>query len=347
MKKSLLVLLATGTLGTLIALAADPPVPARGGPPGGLGAAGPGAGGNPQGPGRVAMPPLDDQQRQLFQQALQKEGDKLRGLEEKLRAAQKEVLQVTLTVPFDEEAVRAKAEAMAGLEVEIMLVRAGALASAARTMNSEQKQQLADSPFGIALLNAGSPGGGPGGGPGAGMVMGGPGAFAMGVPGDFQGPGRGLMAGLDGPQQRLFQEALQKDSDKLRGLEEKLRVAQKDLLGATLDVTFDEPAVRTKADAVAKLQVEITMLRAGALAAVAPSMKPDQKQQLTDSPLGLALLNGGGSGGPGGGGPRRVFFGGGPGGFPGGPPGGPAMGPGNPPGGAFPANGPDPRPRDR
>jgi Spy/CpxP family protein refolding chaperone len=158
-------------------------------------------------------------------------------------------------------------------------------------------------------------GGGPTGGPGGG------GGFGMGGPGgrgNFQG--RGGMLGLDEQQRQLFQEAIQKDDAKLREWEQKLRAAQKELLVATLAVNYDEKAVRDKAEAVSRIQTEITMLRAKALSTVAPTMKPEQIQQVIDSPSGMLLLNGGGMGGgfPGMG-PGRGGAGGG---FPGGPGGG-------------------------
>jgi Spy/CpxP family protein refolding chaperone len=133
------------------------------------------------------------------------------------------------------------------------------------------------------------------------------------------------MMALNDEQRQLFQDALQKENDNLRGLDEKLRAAQKELVEATLASTYDESAVRTKAEAVAKIQTDITVVRAKALAAVAPSLKPEQKQQMTESPFGAMMLGGGGFGGRGFGGPGgpggggfRGRAGGGPGG-PGGP----------------------------
>lgn len=172
---------------------------------------------------------------------------------------------------------------------------------------------------------AAPPGGGnTGGARGAGM--GGPGGFqgsGMGGPGGVQG--RGGMMGLDETQRQAFQDALQKDIDKLRDLNEKLRAAQKELMQAVLAETYDDKVVRTKAEAVAAIQVDITLLRGKALATVAPSLKAEQKQQLIDSPIGTMLLNSGGGGG------RPGFQGMGPGGpggggFQGGGPGGPPAG---------------------
>src|SRR5258708_4947220 len=88
--------------GACVAIAADPPEPTPGRPgrPGGPG--GPGGGGNGPGPrggggGGMGMMGLDDQQRELYREATQKHGDELRKLDEKLRAAQKELVQAART----------------------------------------------------------------------------------------------------------------------------------------------------------------------------------------------------------------------------------------------------------
>ncbi len=160
----------------------------------------------------------------------------------------------------------------------------------------------------------GNDGGGPRGGPPGGR-------------GNFPGRGFGGMMVLDDQQRQLFEETLQKENDKLRGLEGKLRTAQKDLLEATLASSYDEKAVRGKAEAVAAIQVEITTLRAKALATVVPTLKPEQKAQMIQSPSGVMLLNGGFGGG------RQPGFQGG--------------GPGGPPGGGFPGGRRDQPPRER
>src|SRR5204863_1424371 len=111
--------------------------------------------------------------------------------------------------------------------------------------------------------------------------------------------------------------------------------AQKELMQAVLAENFDEKVVREKADAVGKIQSDITVLRARALSTVAPTLRPEQREALENTRLGSTMLMGGGPGmgGPGG-------FGGGFGGGPGGPgggfggggfgpgPGGPGFGPG-------------------
>ena len=143
-----------------------------------------------------------------------------------------------------------------------------------------------------------SPGASPAGGPPGG---GGPGWGGPGNRGGFQMRGGFGMIGLDDQQRELLQEALQEDHAKLRKLEEQLRAAQQELLGATLATNFEESVVRTKAEAVGKVQVEIALLHARALAKVVPTMTPEQKQRLAESPMGVMLLNGAPGGFAGGG----------------------------------------------
>src|SRR6185436_17926461 len=104
-------------------------------------------------------------------------------------------------------------------------------------------------------------------------------------------------------------------------LDEKQRAAQKELMQAVLAENFDEKVVREKAEAVGKIQTDITVLRAKAFSTVAPTLKPEQREALENTRVGPTMLLGGGPGvgGPGGGGGGG--FGGGPGG-PGGPCGG-------------------------
>lgn len=135
-------------------------------------------------------------------------------------------------------------------------------------------------------------------------------AGTLAVTASAQAPGgggfqRGGM--LDDQQQKVYREALQKDGEQLRNLDEKLRVAQKELVQATLAENFDEKVVREKAEAVAKIQVEITVLRARALATVAPTLTAEQKENLLTSRFSIMMLSGGfdmmgrgGFGGPGG-----------------------------------------------
>ncbi len=136
--------------------------------------------------------------------------------------------------------------------------------------------------------------------------------------GNNQG-GRGNFAGglnLDDKQRELLREATQKEGDELRKLNEKLQAAQKELVQAVVAEKYDEKVVRGKADAVSKVQTEITMLRARAFATVSPTLKPEQREQLDNPQMAIGIImSGGGFGG------GRMNFGG-PGG-PGGPDGQP------------------------
>ena len=127
---------------------------------------------------------------------------------------------------------------------------------------------------------------------------------------NFNG-GRGNVAGggvnLDDKQRELLREAMQQDSDELRKLAEKLRAAQKELMQAVLAEKYDEKVVREKAEAVARIQTDMTVLRAKAVATLAPTLKPEQREQLETSPLGVSLITGAGMGfGVAGGGGRNA-----------------------------------------
>lgn len=112
---------------------------------------------------------------------------------------------------------------------------------------------------------------------------------------------------LDDKQRELLREAMQKDGVELRKLAEKLRAAQKELMQAVLAEKYDEKLVREKAEAAARIQTDMTLLRAGAVATLAPTLKPEQREQLETSPLGVSLISGAGMGfGATGGGPRNA-----------------------------------------
>jgi Spy/CpxP family protein refolding chaperone len=156
-------------------------------------------------------------------------------------------------------------------------------------------------------------GGGPGGpGGGFGGQAGGPGGAAFGGRGGFG-------FGLDDQQRQLINDALQKDNETLRKLEEQLQAAQKELMKAVLAEEYVEKTVREKAEAVAKLQTEMLMIRSKAMSTVAPTLQAEQRTQLEDSRFGFMMLSGGFGGGGGRGG---MIMGGGPQGGPQGGPGG-------------------------
>ena len=106
------------------------------------------------------------------------------------------------------------------------------------------------------------------------------------------GPGPGRMApGMDHlfrvlteEQRRSLREAMEGQREKIRDLEEKLRDARKDMFEAGLAEKFDEEAVRRKAMATAKLEAEMTVLRAKALSQIRPPLSPEQIERLKNPP---------------------------------------------------------------
>ena len=136
------------------------------------------------------------------------------------------------------------------------------------------------------------------------------GNFNAGGGGNFQG-GRGNNFGggpggggfnLDDNQRELLREATQNEIDALRKLNEQLQAAQKELVQAVVAEKYDEKVVREKAEAVSKIQTEITMSHAKAFSSVSPTLKPDQREQLDQNPrLGVGFITGGGFGFGGGG----------------------------------------------
>lgn len=136
---------------------------------------------------------LDEQQRQVFNEALQKHQEALRKLEEQLQAAQRELIKAVIAEEYVEKTVREKAEVVAKLQTEIMILRSQALHTVAPTLREEQRTQMEDSRFSMMLLS-----GGFGGGGGRMVMMGGgppgmdPAAGGFGGPGgrnQFRGPG--------------------------------------------------------------------------------------------------------------------------------------------------------------
>jgi Spy/CpxP family protein refolding chaperone len=125
------------------------------------------------------------------------------------------------------------------------------------------------------------------------------------------------MMALDEEQRTTLREAMQKNGDEMRKLDEQLRAAQKELMHAVLAEKYDEKTVRAKAEAASKIQTEITLLRAKAYSSLAPTLKPEQREQFETRGAMMLMggFGGGGQGGPGGPGGRR-----GPGGGAGAPP---------------------------
>jgi len=116
----------------------------------------------------------------------------------------------------------------------------------------------------------------------------------------------GFGLNLDDKQNELLRTAMQAESDELRKLNEKLQAAQKELVKAVIAEKYDEGSVRQKAEAVSKIQTDITVLRAKAFATVSPTLTAEQRDQIENNRGAASIITGVGIGG----------FGGGPGGPP-------------------------------
>jgi Spy/CpxP family protein refolding chaperone len=120
--------------------------------------------------GRPAAVLTDDQRTKLREasQALQAE---LTPLNEKLAAAQKEVLKAALAKDADEKTVRAKVEAVAKIQTDIAVLRLKAVKQIAPTLTDEQRTQRETRPgmgYNMRLGGFGGMGMGGGGRRGAG-----------------------------------------------------------------------------------------------------------------------------------------------------------------------------------
>lgn len=122
---------------------------------------------------------------------------------------------------------------------------------------------------------------------------------------------RGAM--LTDQQREVMRESMQTHMADLRRLNEKMRAAEKELMQAIMAEKQDEKVIREKAEAVAKIQVEETMLRAKMFAPIVPTLTAEQREQFENSPMMLRMMGGMGGMGMGGGG-ARGGGGGGPGG---------------------------------
>jgi Spy/CpxP family protein refolding chaperone len=133
---------------------------------------------------------------------------------------------------------------------------------------------------------------------------------------------------LEQKQYRAFNQALGDLWVPITKLTTNLTAVQAELAQATMADPFDEKAVAAIAETIGRLQADLMVLRAQALATIAPTLRRDQRAELQDGPAGPTALTsgflnifglGGFGGGPGGFGGGPGGFGGGPGGFGGGP----------------------------
>jgi len=99
------------------------------------------------------------------------------------------------------------------------------------------------------------------------------------------GPGVALTERVLTEEQReSMRDIMASQREAMRGIQEKIRVARKELLKASLAESFDEEMVRAKALVVAKLEADLTVLRAKAISKVQPPLSDRQIEQIMNPP---------------------------------------------------------------
>jgi Spy/CpxP family protein refolding chaperone len=93
-----------------------------------------------------------------------------------------------------------------------------------------------------------------------------------------------VLSVLTEEQRASLRDAMQGQREKMREIEEKIRDVRRELLTAGLTDKFDEDAVRQKAMAAAKLDAELTVLRAKAFSQMRPMVSLEQLEKLKSTP---------------------------------------------------------------
>lgn len=98
------------------------------------------------------------------------------------------------------------------------------------------------------------------------------------------GPGLALMERvLTEDQRESMRSIMASQREAMRDVQEKMRDARKELLKASLAEKFEEEVVRAKALAVARLEAEMTVLRAKALSQVQPPLTEEQIERIMNA----------------------------------------------------------------
>jgi len=85
-------------------------------------------------------------------------------------------------------------------------------------------------------------------------------------------------------QRQSLRTAMESQRDQMRSLEGNIRDARRALMKVTLLEKFDEDMVRSKALEVGKLEAELTVLRAKAMALVQPPLSQEQIERISNPP---------------------------------------------------------------
>jgi uncharacterized membrane protein len=97
------------------------------------------------------------------------------------------------------------------------------------------------------------------------------------------GVGRVFMV-LTPEQRESLREVSEADREKFRELQEQLRAARQAAAEAGIAAEFNEPALREKLEAAAKLDTELAILRARALSKIEPPLSDEQIHRLKNPP---------------------------------------------------------------
>jgi len=95
---------------------------------------------------------------------------------------------------------------------------------------------------------------------------------------------------LDENQNQLLNESLGKHSEQLRDLEKQERAVSLELAHAVLAQKQDEKLIQEKADTVAKLSTQATVLRAKVFSVVVPTLSPEQRKKMESTPYYWAMM---------------------------------------------------------
>lgn len=85
---------------------------------------------------------------------------------------------------------------------------------------------------------------------------------------------------LTDEQRASLRREFESQREPMRELEEQMRAARRELLEAGIAEKLDEKRIRKKARAVAKIEGELAVLRAKALANIQPPLSADQREKL-------------------------------------------------------------------
>lgn len=95
--------------------------------------------------------------------------------------------------------------------------------------------------------------------------------------------------GLTPEQRTELRKALDENRDNIKAMDQKLSDARRALNEALFADPYEEAVARQKAETVAKLDVERTLLRAKALDKIRPSLTAAQRERLKIMPLDVSL----------------------------------------------------------